>query len=55
MQEWEIGLQRYVLVFANSFTAGVTVDVVVMMATDASGPVWVDRKAQLAADAEEEC
>jgi hypothetical protein len=41
--------------FANSFTAGVTVDVVVMMATDASGPVWVDREAQLAADAEEEC
>jgi hypothetical protein len=42
--------------FANSFTAEgvVTVDVVVMMATDARGPVWVDREAQLAADAEEE-
>ena len=42
--------------FANSFTAEglVTVDVLVMMATDARGHVWVDREAQLAADAEEE-
>ena len=32
----------------------VTVDVMVMMATYARGPVWVDREAQLAVDAEEE-
>jgi hypothetical protein len=33
----------------------VTIDVMVMMATDARGPVWVDREVQLASDAEEEC
>ena len=32
----------------------VTLDIMVTMATDARGPVWVDREAQLAADAEEE-
>jgi hypothetical protein len=32
----------------------VTIDVMVMMTTDAGGPVWVDREAQLALDAEEE-
>ncbi len=42
--------------FATSFEAEgvVTVDVMVMMSTDARGPVWVDREAQLASDAEEE-
>jgi hypothetical protein len=42
--------------FATSFTAEdvVTVDVMVMVATDSGGPVWVDREAQLAADAEDE-
>ncbi len=41
---------------ATSFAAEgvVTVDVLVMMATDARGPVWVDRELQLALDAEEE-
>ncbi len=40
--------------FATSFTAeGVVtfLDVMVMMTTDAGGPVWVDREAQLASDA----
>ena len=32
----------------------VSVDVLLMMSTGARGPVWVDREAQLAADAEEE-
>ena len=32
----------------------VSVDVVLMMSTGARGPVWVDREAQFAADAEEE-
>ncbi len=32
----------------------VIIDVMVMMATDARGPVWVDRELQLALDAEEE-
>jgi hypothetical protein len=42
--------------FATSFTAEdmVIIDVMVMMATDARGPVWVDRELQLALDAEEE-
>jgi hypothetical protein len=42
--------------FATSFAAEgvVTIDVMVMMATDARGPVWVDRESQLALDAEEE-
>ena len=33
----------------------VSVDVMFMMSTGARGPVWVDREAQFAADAEEEC
>ena len=43
-------------VFAASFTAEgvVSVDVVLMMSTGARGPVWRDREAQFAADAEEE-
>jgi hypothetical protein len=42
--------------FATSFTSEgvVTVDVMVMVATDARVPVWVDREAQLVVDAEEE-
>ena len=42
--------------FAASFTAEgvVSVDVVLMISTDARGPVWIDREAQFAADAEEE-
>ena len=42
--------------FATSFAADsvVSVDVVLMMSTGARGPVWVDREAQFAADAEEE-
>jgi len=32
----------------------VSVDVMFMMSTGARGPVWVDREAQFAADAEEE-
>ncbi len=42
--------------FATFFIAEgmVTIDVMVMMATDARGPVWVDREVQLALDAEEE-
>jgi hypothetical protein len=32
----------------------VTIDVMVMMATDTRGPDWVDREAQLALDVEEE-
>ena len=41
--------------FATSFTAEgvVSVDVMFMMSTGARGPVWVDREAQLVADAEE--
>ena len=31
------------------------VDIMIMMATDALGPVWVDRDVQFMADAEEEC
>ena len=44
------------LFFVTSFaTEGVvSVDVMFMMATGARGPVWVDREAQLVADAEEE-
>jgi hypothetical protein len=44
------------LFFDTSFAAEgmVTVDVMVMMATDARGPVWVDRELQLVPDAEEE-
>ena len=44
------------LVFATSFAAEgvIAIDVMFMIATCAMGPVWVDRKAQLAADAEEE-
>jgi hypothetical protein len=43
-------------IFATSFAVEgmVTVDVMVMMATDAGGPVWVDRELQLVSDAEEE-
>jgi hypothetical protein len=43
-------------IFATSFAAEgmVTIDVMVMMATDARGPVWVDRESQIALDAEEE-
>ena len=42
--------------FATSVAAEgvVSVDVVLMMSTGARGPVWVDREAQFAADAEEE-
>jgi hypothetical protein len=42
--------------FVTSFAAEgvVTIDVMVMMATDARGPIWVDRKLQLALDAEED-
>ena len=42
--------------FATSFTAEgvVSVDVLLMMSTGASGPVWVDREAQFGVDAEEE-
>ncbi len=42
--------------FATSFTAKgvVTVDVMVMMATDTRDPVWVDREVQFALDAKEE-
>jgi len=47
-----------VLFFATSVTAEaegvVSIDVMFMMATGARGPVWVDREAQLVADAEEE-
>ena len=32
----------------------VSVDVVLAMSTGARGPVWIDREAQFAADAEEE-
>ena len=32
----------------------VSVDAMLMMSTGARGPVWVDREAQFAADAEEE-
>ena len=44
------------LFFATLFTAegAVSVDGMFMMSTGARGPVWVDREAQLAADAEEE-
>ena len=43
--------------FATSVAAEsvVSVDVMFMMSTGARGPVWVDREAQFAADAEEEC
>ena len=43
--------------FATSFTAEglVTVYVMVMVATDARGPVLVDWEAQLVVDAEKEC
>ena len=42
--------------FATSFAAEgvVSVNVVLTMSTGARGPVWVDREAQFAADAEEE-
>ena len=42
--------------FATSFAAEgvVSVDVVLTMSTGARGPVWIDREAQFAADAEEE-
>jgi len=42
--------------FATSFAVEgvVYVDVVLMMSTGARGPVWIDREAQFAADAEEE-
>ena len=42
--------------FATSFAAEgvVSVDVVLAMSTGARGPVWIDREAQFAADAEEE-
>ncbi len=42
--------------FATSFAAErvVSVDVMLMMSADARCPVWVDREAQFAADAEEE-
>jgi hypothetical protein len=45
------------LIFATSVTSEgvVSIDVMFMMATGARGPVWVDREAQLVADAEEEC
>ena len=41
--------------FATPLTAEgvVSVDVTFMMATGEGGPVWVDREAQFAADAEE--
>ncbi len=44
------------LIFATSVTSEgvVSIDVMFMMATGARGPVWVDREAQLVADAEEE-
>ncbi len=43
-------------IFATSFTAEgvVSVDVMVMVATGARGPVWVYWEAQLAAETEEE-
>lgn len=42
--------------FATSVAAEgvVPVDVVLMMSTGARGPVWIDREAKFAADAEEE-
>ena len=42
--------------FVTSFAAEgvVSVDVVLAMSTGARGPVWIDREAQFAADAEEE-
>jgi hypothetical protein len=42
--------------FATSFAAEgvVSVDIVLMMSTGARGPVWIDREAQFAVDAEEE-
>jgi len=42
--------------FATSFAAEgvVSVDVMLTMSTGARGPVWIDREAQFAADAEEE-
>jgi hypothetical protein len=42
--------------FATLFAAEdvVSVDVMLMMSTGTRGPVWVDREAQFAADAEEE-
>ena len=44
------------LVFATSFAAEgvIAIDVMFMIATGARGPVWVDREAQHAADANEE-
>jgi hypothetical protein len=41
---------------ATSFAAEgmVSVNVVLTMSTGAGGPVWIDREAQFAADAEEE-
>ena len=44
-------------VFATSYTSEgvVTVNVMIMMATDARDPAWVDREVQLVADAYEEC
>jgi hypothetical protein len=43
--------------FAASFAAEgmVSVDVVFVMATFARDPVWVDGKAQFAADVQKEC
>ena len=42
--------------FAASFTVEgmVSIDFVFTMSTGARGPVWIDREAQFAADAEEE-
>ena len=42
--------------FATSFAAEgvVSVDVMLTMSTGARGPVWIDREAQFATDAEEE-
>lgn len=44
-------------VFATSYTSEgvVTINVMIMMATDARDPAWVDREVQLVADADEEC
>jgi hypothetical protein len=58
-QEIELGKihsNEIVCFFATSFAAEgvVSVDVMLAMSTGARGPVWIDREAQFAADAEEE-